>query len=133
VSRSHENLPKFRGQFNEDYLALRPYLQDVWPPATLIDPNAAYGFGIGERRPDDSGNRRNQPKIAEAAASGTTLTTCTLTSLWPDPETEDVVYIPTTMDVIAIHGLGGDSLNPWREGDKLWLRDFLPWSLSTRS
>jgi hypothetical protein len=42
---------------------------------------------------------------------------------------EDVVYIPTTMDVIAIHGLGGDSLNSWREEDKLWLRDFLPWSL----
>jgi hypothetical protein len=33
------------------------------------------------------------------------------------------------MDVIAIHGLGDNSLSSWTEGNKLWLRDFLPWSL----
>ncbi len=30
--------------------------------------------------------------------------------------------------VIGIHGLGGHTLETWKAGEKVWLRDLLPWS-----
>ena len=32
----------------------------------------------------------------------------------------------TTVDIVAVHGITGDAYNTWTEGEKLWLRDFLP-------
>lgn len=49
-----------------------------------------------------------------------------LIQLWPDPEIEDVTHIPTDVDLIAIHGLGGHAVKTWTDGNKFWLRDFLP-------
>lgn len=31
-----------------------------------------------------------------------------------------------TVDIIAVHGITGDAYDTWTEGEKLWLRDFLP-------
>ena len=31
--------------------------------------------------------------------------------------------------IVAIHGLGGDPFKTWTEGDRLWLRDFVPTTL----
>ncbi|KAJ0144065.1 Uncharacterized protein HZ326_13139 [Fusarium oxysporum f. sp. albedinis] len=33
--------------------------------------------------------------------------------------------------LVAIHGLGGHAYKTWREGEKLWLRDFLPHDVPT--
>lgn len=30
MNRSHEDLPKFSGQFDTDYLALKPLLEEIW-------------------------------------------------------------------------------------------------------
>ncbi|RYO68363.1 hypothetical protein AA0116_g73 [Alternaria tenuissima] len=41
------------------------------------------------------------------------------------------LYCPESgavLDVVAVHGLGGDSFSTWSDGDILWLRDLLPQS-----
>ncbi|KAK2773891.1 ankyrin repeat protein [Colletotrichum kahawae] len=34
--------------------------------------------------------------------------------------------MPTDVDLIAIHGVGGHAIKTWTCGDRFWLRDFLP-------
>jgi len=130
ANRSHENLPKFRGRFDEDYLALKPYLEDNWAAPVTKDDLGAVPISGNEQRPSRSGGQIPEaPDTVDASSTGTISIPSTLIPLYPDPETEESVTIPTTLDVIAIHGLIGDSVATWKEGDKLWLRDFLPWSL----
>lgn len=126
VNQSHEDLPKFRGDFDQDYLLLMDYLQDIWTNAvktvrervgtTTTDQNdSAAAF-----YPSD--DAREEEEAAEPPLLG-------LLSLWPSLEMQGMKRFKTDIDVIAIHGLAGHALKTWTEGDKLWLRDFLPWEL----
>lgn len=47
--------------------------------------------------------------------------------LWPkeNPGTDDVVS-NTRLDIVAIHGLGGDAYTTWMDGSRIWLSEFLP-------
>ncbi|KAI0532399.1 ankyrin repeat protein [Xylaria digitata] len=129
VNRSHEDLPKFRGAFDEDYLALRPHLDNIWSLSiTTIRkrsdtyrqaPSSIYGG------PEDL--RQNQRTLATDTANEKVIRG--LQILWPSVEIEERVEIPTLIDVIAIHGLGGHALKTWTDGEKLWLRDLLPWDI----
>ncbi|KAK2690708.1 hypothetical protein QWA68_010615 [Fusarium oxysporum] len=72
-----------------------------------------------------SGASTGQPKpVVETPVLG-------LIQLWPDPDLESASHIQTEVDLVAIHGLGGHAYKTWREGEKLWLRDFLPHDVPT--
>ncbi|KAK3352416.1 ankyrin repeat protein [Lasiosphaeria hispida] len=109
MNRNHENLPKFNGQFDNDYLALKPYLHEIWLNAV---PDVQSRF-------DDE---TSDPKSEESPTTG-------LLQLWPPRDVEETSKIKTDVDIIAIHGLGGHRLKSWVDGEKLWLRDLLPWDL----
>ncbi|KAJ4419210.1 hypothetical protein N0V82_005117 [Gnomoniopsis sp. IMI 355080] len=50
-----------------------------------------------------------------------------LFQLWPLKEEGYQVQIQeTSIDMVAVHGLNGNPLKTWTDGDKLWLADFLP-------
>lgn len=36
MNRSHEDLPKFSGQFDSDYLVLKPFLEEIWLKAVQV-------------------------------------------------------------------------------------------------
>ncbi|KAH6651264.1 hypothetical protein F5144DRAFT_479119 [Chaetomium tenue] len=36
MNRSHEDLPKFSGQFDSDYLVLKPFLEEIWVKAVQV-------------------------------------------------------------------------------------------------
>ena len=47
--------------------------------------------------------------------------------LWPKENSRtDEVVSNTRLDIVAIHGLGGDAYKTWMDGSRLWLSDFLP-------
>ena len=37
-----------------------------------------------------------------------------------------MVFVANHLSIVAVHGLGGHWKDTWTEGEKLWLRDFLP-------
>ncbi|KAK1762095.1 ankyrin repeat protein [Phialemonium atrogriseum] len=122
VNRSHEDLPKFRGSFDEDYLLLTDCLQDLWSSAV-----STVRKRVGTTEQDaDAYDVYDEAGDSEPAIEPPLVG---LLPLWPRPETEAAVNIETDLDLIAIHGLAGHALNTWTEGDKLWLRDFLPCGL----
>ncbi|GAB1311956.1 hypothetical protein MFIFM68171_02166 [Madurella fahalii] len=46
-----------------------------------------------------------------------------LVQFWPYPGVRET-KIKTDIDIVAIHGLGGHPLKTWKDGERLWLRDF---------
>lgn len=67
MNRSHENLPKFNGKFDPDYLILRPYLQKIWTDAPA---DIQLRFQTG-----------SQPEESSEEPRG-------LVQLWPSEDTE---------------------------------------------
>ncbi|KAK1962446.1 hypothetical protein LY78DRAFT_249507 [Colletotrichum sublineola] len=120
INRTHENLPKFRGRFDEDYQTVKHCLQNIW--ATAIE-DVRKRFA-GEEKATNS----NVPPLEEKARGALSENDVPfgLIPLWPSPEIEEIANIPTDADLIAIHGLGGHAIKTWTCGDALWLRDFLP-------
>ena len=58
---------------------------------------------------------RNHPRTTE------------LVQLWPEASDETpYTGSNTKIDIVAIHGLAGDLYSTWKDGTRLWLRDFLP-------
>ncbi|KAK4443118.1 ankyrin repeat protein [Podospora aff. communis PSN243] len=109
MNRSHDNLPKFTGFSDEDYLRLQPYLQNIWKKA------------VADVR------ERFEATSSEAEAEESLEDTRGLVQLWPAEEAGRAsTKPPTEFDIIAIHGLGGHTLETWKAGRKVWLRDMLP-------
>ncbi|KAK0723425.1 hypothetical protein B0T26DRAFT_260557 [Lasiosphaeria miniovina] len=81
------------------------------------------------RRARDMGEGRSSDSAGSSSGGGRGGV-MGLTQLWPDPAIESISKVETDVDVIAIHGLGGHPFKTWSEGEKLWLRDFLPYSAS---
>ncbi|OHF02533.1 hypothetical protein CORC01_02228 [Colletotrichum orchidophilum] len=124
INRTHDNLPKFRGRFDEDYQTVKHCLQDIW--ATAVE-DVQKRFAADEKPTNSSvpSVEKVQESLSEKEVP------IGLIPLWPSPETEEVVNIQTEVDLIAIHGLGGHAIETWTEGDRFWLRDFLPSDLPT--
>ncbi|KPA36732.1 hypothetical protein FLAG1_10477, partial [Fusarium langsethiae] len=95
------------------------------------------GFKLSSRA-KSAGLELNVPETSGRVSSGDSTGHPTietpvlgLIQLWPDPTLESSSNIPTEVDVVAIHGLGGHPYKSWREGEKLWLKDFLPQDVPT--
>ncbi|KAL9059229.1 MAG: hypothetical protein Q9162_001266 [Coniocarpon cinnabarinum] len=71
-------------------------------------------------------SRRASPVVEEAPGDSERFG---ITELWPATPPDEPAKIQTTIDVIAVHGLGGDAFKTWTAGQRLWLRDFLPHSM----
>lgn len=119
VNRAHEDLPKFKGQFDDYLLILRPMLADIW----------ATAFQVVQGR--FSTNQRGLLMgKAGIAVSFETQVAHGLFQVWPIPGPEGIEQPGTDVDLIAIHGLGGHPSKTWTSGQKNWLRDFIPVDLS---
>ncbi|MCJ1270553.1 hypothetical protein MMC22_010450 [Lobaria immixta] len=68
--------------------------------------------------------RSRTPEPKDATESGSEQSG--LFELWPNSPPGESEKIPTTLDIVAIHGLGGHPYQTWTEGQRLWLRDFVP-------
>ncbi len=78
MNRSHENLPKFNGKFDPDYLVLRPYLQKIWANA-VADIQLRF----------ETASSQSQPAESSEEARG-------LVQLWPAEDTETASDKPRT-------------------------------------
>lgn len=119
VNRTHEDLPKFNGRFDDYFLILRPMLADIW----------ATAFGVVQSR-FNTNERGLLMGKAEIAGSFETQVAHGLFQVWPIPGPEGMEPPGTDVDLIAIHGLGGHPSKTWTSGQKNWLRDFLPFDIS---
>lgn len=119
VNRTHEDLPKFNGRFDDYFLILRPMLADIW----------ATAFGVVQSR-FNTNQRGLLMGKAEVAGSFETQVAHGLFQVWPIPGPEGTEQPGTDVDLIAIHGLGGHPSETWTSGQKNWLRDFLPFDIS---
>ncbi|KAL3294507.1 ankyrin 3, partial [Colletotrichum asianum] len=115
INRNHDSLPKFRGRFDEDYQTFKHCLQDMW--ATAVE-DVQRRF-TSDRKPTDSNIPLVEEKLREALSERNLPVG--LIPIWPDPQNENATDIPTDVDLIAIHGVGGHAVKTL-----FWLRDFLP-------
>ncbi|KAF4856195.1 putative ankyrin repeat protein [Colletotrichum siamense] len=120
IKRSHENLPKFRSRFDEDYQTFKHCLLDMW--ATAIE-DVQRRFAA-DKKPTDSNIPLVEERLREAFSEKDLPVG--LIPIWPDPQNENATDIPTDVDLIAIHGVGGHAVKTWTCGDRFWLQDFLP-------
>ncbi|EQB51678.1 hypothetical protein CGLO_08762 [Colletotrichum gloeosporioides Cg-14] len=120
INRNHDNLPKFRGRFDEDYQTFKHCLQDMWGTA-VEDVQRRFG---ANRKPNNSNIPLVQERLREALPEKDLPVG--LIPIWPDPHNDNATDIPTDVDLIAIHGVGGHAVETWTCGDRFWLRDFLP-------
>ncbi|KAF5493794.1 Death-associated protein kinase 1 [Colletotrichum fructicola] len=120
INRKHDSLPKFRGRFDEDYQTFKHCLQDMW--ATAVE-DVRRRF-TADRKPTYSNIPLVEEKLREALSEKNLPVG--LIPIWPDPQNENATDIPTDVDLIAIHGVGGHAVRTWTCGDRLWLRDFVP-------
>ncbi|KAF7198642.1 Protein SERAC1 [Pseudocercospora fuligena] len=82
--------------------------------ANLRTPSPSRGRSSSSARDDSHTDSADQPQERLG-----------LHSLWPeDPASQT----KTTIDIVAVHGLGGDAYETWRAQDtgRIWLKDFLP-------
>ncbi|KAI0440580.1 hypothetical protein F4803DRAFT_577497 [Xylaria telfairii] len=129
VNRSHEDLPKFRGVSDEDYLALRPHLDNIWSLSITTIRKRSDTYRQVLRSTNDSHKDLQHDQTILKSDTTNEKVIRGLQTLWPSMQIEERVEIPTTFDIIAVHGLGGHALKTWTDGEKLWLRDLLPWDL----
>ncbi len=88
-------------------------------------------FGRSEKKPEKKTRtqRAGTPDTPRQSAGETPESEerFGLFELWPNtPLGENPSKLPTVMDIVAVHGLGGHPYKTWTEGQSLWLRDFLP-------
>ncbi|KAJ4423231.1 hypothetical protein N0V82_002092 [Gnomoniopsis sp. IMI 355080] len=119
MNRTHEDLPKFKGRFDDSFLILRPMLDDIWATAFAV---VQGRFNTNER-----GRLMGRAEIARSVDSQRAYG---LFQVWPIPGSEDTDQLGTDVDLIAIHGLGGHPSDTWTCGRKNWLCDFLPSEIS---
>lgn len=115
INRTHEDLPKFKGRYDDCLLRLWPFLRQMWAEANEAVQNR---FGTSERC-RLSGRAQVVKRTENKPCSS-------LIQVWPDVESYRVAPPETEMDVIAIHGLGGHPIGTWTSGEKNWLQHFLP-------
>ncbi|KAI8271594.1 hypothetical protein K4K56_003168 [Colletotrichum sp. SAR 10_98] len=120
INRNHDSLPKFRGRFDADYQTFKHCLQDMW--ATAVE-DVQRRFTT-DKKPTDSNIPLVQERLREVLSEKDLPVG--LIPIWPDPQNENASDIPTDVDLIAIHGVGGHAVETWTCGDRFWLRDFLP-------
>ena len=100
-------------------------------------------FGRSHEEPEKR-TRIGRARTPEAPKpAGDTEEEYGLFELWPDTPPGEATKVPTVMElvlpsrslgitlmrlssIVAVHGLGGHPYKTWTEGQKLWLRDFLP-------
>ncbi|KAF0323150.1 hypothetical protein GQ607_009694 [Colletotrichum asianum] len=104
INRNHDSLPKFRGRFDEDYQTFKHCLQDMW--ATAVE-DVQRRF-TADRKPTDSNIPLVEEKLREALSERNLPVG--LIPIWPDPQNENATDIPTDVDLIAIHGVGGHAV-----------------------
>lgn len=126
MNRSHEDLPKFSGQFDNDYLVLKPFLEEIWLKAVpvvqerldAINPEtpamATESLGLIQLWPyKEMGNSvKTEVEYVFPASLPHAFFHNSRTDLWPS--------------IVAVHGLWGHPYESWMDADRLWLRDFLP-------
>lgn len=83
-------------------------------------------FGRSERKPEkkERTTRARTPEPPQPAAPEEER--FGLFELWPNTPLGETTKVPTVLDIVAVHGLGGHPYKTWTEGQNLWLRDFLP-------
>ncbi|KAK0715341.1 hypothetical protein B0H67DRAFT_487841 [Lasiosphaeris hirsuta] len=82
MNRNHENLPKFNGQFDNDYLALKPYLHEIWINA-VPDVQSRFDDKASDAKSDDS-------------------PTTGLLQLWPPRDVEETSKIKTDVECVYL-------------------------------
>ncbi len=73
MNRCHEDLPKFNGRFDPDYLFLRPYLQKIWRSAVADV----------QRRFDTQNSESKRNEWSDSAFG--------LLQLWPSRDAEESI------------------------------------------
>lgn len=118
LNRTHEDLPKFKGSFDDDMMRLRPSLDRIWAKAYDV---VQKRFGAAERsRLAGKEHISNGPEVQQRTG---------LIQIWPDTWSHGAGTSDTDLDVIAIHGLGGHSHGSWTAGGRNWLQEFLPFDV----
>lgn len=118
MNRTHEDLPKFKGPFDDDMLRLRPFLDLIWVKAFDVVQDR---FAATERRRLVARTQVSNG-LEDQQRTG-------LIQVWPDAWTYGAGMSTTDLDVIAIHGLGGHPHGSWTAGGKNWLKEFLPFDI----
>lgn len=118
INRTHEDLPKFNGHFDDEMLRLRPFFDLIWAKAFDV---VQSRFGATERsRLVGRAQVSNGLEVQQRTG---------LIQVWPDAWSHGAGTSDNDLDVIAIHGLGGHPHGSWTAGGKNWLQEFLPFEI----
>jgi len=77
MNRTHEDLPKFSGEFDTDYLAVKPFLEDIWTEAVRA---VQARMDLGTPAPQEATGESPEGMV----------------QLWPYPEMEQ--YVKTEIE-----------------------------------